>query len=162
MRQYRTIWLVILFLFVTKGIYAQVPPGINYQGVARSADGSPLINQIIGLRVSITSGPNGSTDYSEEHHPETNEFGLFTVVVGQGQSSGNIGDVDWGEGNKWLQIEVDPQDEANYMLVGSQQMMSVPYALYAAKSGESLTSGFGIDITNGQVNNVLPDKVVTL
>ena len=162
MKRELAIWLVCLMMFGAVQLMAHIPLGINYQGVARSADGSPLINQIIGIRIRITSGPNGSTDYVEEHHPETNEFGLFAVIVGQGQSSGNITDVDWAVGNKWLQIEIDSQDNNNYLLVGTQQMMSVPYALYAAKSGEVLTPGFGIDISNGQVNNILPDQIISL
>ena len=122
MRRGKILILISALIAMSASVFAQTPLGFNYQGVARSADGSPLINQFIGLRVSITSGPSGSTDYIEDHHPETNEFGLFSIVVGQGQSSGNIADVNWGEGNKWLQIEIDPQDNANYILVGSQQM----------------------------------------
>jgi len=162
MRRSLTILLVGWLLFGSTNLIAQTPLGINYQGIARNADGSPLINQYIGLRVSITSGPDGSNDYTEEHHPETNAFGLFAVVLGQGQSAGSIGDVDWGAGNKWLQIEIDPQDNGNYLLVGTQQMMSVPYALYAANSGKELASGFGVEITNGKINNVLPDQIINL
>lgn len=157
-----TILLVGSMMFSSLKLRAQTPLGINYQGIARSADGSPLINQYIGLRISITSGPDGSSDYSEEHHPETNAFGLFAVVIGQGQSAGRIGEVDWGAGNKWLQIEIDPQDNGDYLLVGTQQMMSVPYALYAANSGQSLSSGFGVEINNGKINNVLPDQIINL
>ena len=76
------IGLVSFLVLSSIGLMAQVPQGINYQGVARNVDGSPIINQLIGLRVSITSGPNGSIDYREEHFPETNEFGLFAVVIG--------------------------------------------------------------------------------
>lgn len=162
MRRSLAILLVGWLLFGSANLMAQTPLGINYQGIARNADGSPLINQYIGLRVSITSGPDGSNDYTEEHHPETNAFGLFAVVLGQGQSAGSIGDVDWGAGNKWLQIEIDPQDNGNYLLVGTQQMMSVPYALYAANSGKELASGFGVEITNGKINNVLPDQIINL
>jgi len=162
MKRWLTISLMSFFVLAPFLLMAQTPLGINYQGIARNADGSPLINQYIGLRVSITSGPDGSTDYSEEHHPETNAFGLFAVVLGQGQSSGSFAEVDWGAGNKWLQIEVDPQDNDNYLLVGTQQMMSVPYALYAANSGEELAPGFGVDISNGKINNIFPDQIINL
>ncbi len=162
MRKRITLLMVSSMLLASMTLLAQSPLGINYQGIARNADGSPLINQFIGLRISITSGPDGSRDYSEEHHPETNAFGLFAVIIGQGQSSGAIAEVDWGAGNKWLQIEIDPQDNGNYLLVGTQQMMSVPYALYAANSGTDLNSGFGVEITNGRVNNILPDQIVNL
>ncbi len=141
---------------------AQTPLGINYQGVARAADGTPLSSRSIGLRISITNGPSGSIEYEEEQHPTTNEFGLFAIVIGQGQSSGSLADVDWSTGNKWLQVELDPDDNGNYTLVGSQQLMSVPYALYARNAGNGLDPGFGIDISNGKINNILPDQVITL
>jgi hypothetical protein len=162
MRGSLKIWLVGLLILGAARLMAQSPMGINYQGIARSADGSPLVNQAIGLRVTITSGADGTIDYREEHHPTTNEFGLFAVIVGQGQSSGSIADVAWANGNKWLQIEIDPKDKGNYLLVGTQQMMSVPYALFAGKSGDRFTPGFGIDISNGKVNNILPDQIVNL
>lgn len=162
MKKFLLLTLLVSLLFWQEPVHGQTPLGINYQGVARSVDGSPLINQFVGLRISITSGPNGTNDYIEEHHPETNEFGLFAIIIGQGQSSGNLNDVDWSQGNKWLQIEMDPNDMGDYLLVGSQQLMSVPYALYAANSATGLSSGFGIEITNGQINNVLPDQPITL
>jgi hypothetical protein len=162
MRKGLTILLVGWLLFGSSKLMAQTPLGINYQGIARSADGSPLINQFIGLRVSITNGPDGSVDFIEEHHPETNAFGLFAVILGQGQSAGRIAEVDWGAGNKWLQIEIDPQDNGNYLLVGTQQMLSVPYALYAANSGKPLTPGFGVEINNNQISNTLPDRIVNI
>jgi hypothetical protein len=162
MRRGLTILLVGWLLFGSSKLWAQSPLGINYQGIARSADGSPLINQFIGLRISITNGPDGSVDFIEEHHPETNAFGLFAVVLGQGQSAGRIAEVNWGAGNKWLQIEIDPQDNGNYLLVGTQQMLSVPYALYAANAGKTLTPGFGVDINNNQISNTLPDRIINL
>jgi hypothetical protein len=151
-----------MLMVIPAMMFAQTPLGINYQGIARAGDGSPLINQNIGLRVSITAGPDGSTDYIEEHHVITNDFGLFTVIVGEGQSGGSLNDVDWVAGNKWLQVEVDAQDQGNYTLVGTQQLVSVPYALFAAQSGNDLSPGVGIDISNGKVNNVLPDQVINL
>ena len=161
MSRVKIIFLSMLMLLPAMMV-AQTPLGINYQGIARAGDGSPLINQNIGLRVSITAGPDGSTDYMEEHHVITNDFGLFTVIVGDGQSGGSLNDVDWAAGNKWLQVEVDAQDQGNYTLVGTQQLVSVPYALFAAQSGDDLSPGVGIDISNGRVNNVLPDQVINL
>ncbi len=158
----KSCWLLLVGMLWALAAGAQTPLGINYQGVARAADGTPLSSRSIGLRISITNGPSGSIEYEEEQHPTTNEFGLFAIVIGQGQSSGSLADVDWSTGNKWLQIELDPDDNGNYNLVGSQQLMSVPYALYARNAGNGLDPGFGIDISNGKINNILPDQVITL
>ena len=154
-----TIWLV---LFGLASSLAQAPLGFNYQGIARQADGTPISNQTIGIRVSITEGANGNSQFSEEHFPETNEFGLFTLVVGNGNGSSTLNAVDWSGGNLWLQIELDPDNSGNYILMGSQQLMSVPYALYAQQSGGGLTSGYGLEIIDGTIVNTYPDVPVSV
>ncbi|MCB0496961.1 MAG: hypothetical protein KDC79_12555 [Cyclobacteriaceae bacterium] len=153
------IWFLLL---VSIPLVAQAPLGFNYQGIAREADGTPIANQLIGIRVSITEGANGPSQFTEEHFPETNEFGLFTLVVGHGNGSSTLNAVDWSKGNLWLQIELDPDNMGNYILMGSQQLMSVPYALYAQQSGGGLSPGYGLDISNGTISNLLPDMPITL
>ena len=150
----------IFGLLLSFAVLAQSPYGINYQGVARSSDGAPIVNQAIGLRISITQGPNGTTEFSEDHRIITNEFGLFAVVIGEGQSGDNLQDVDWAAGNKWLQIELDPEDDGSFQLVGTQQLMSVPYALFSLQSADQLAAGYGINIANGDITNTLPDQTV--
>jgi len=154
--------ILILCWFVATSIFAQAPLGFNYQGIARQADGTPITQQIIGIRISITDGPQGTIDFQEEHFPETNAFGLFTVIVGQGNGSSTLSEVNWAGGNLWLQIELDPNNLGSYILMGSQQLMSVPYALYSQESGGGLTEGYGLQINNGTISNVLPDLPITL
>ena len=154
--------VVIVGLLLSISVAAQSPFGINYQGVARNADGSPIANKAVGLRISITQGPGGTTDFTEDHQVTTNEFGLFAVVIGKGQSGDNIQDVDWSAGNKWLQIELDAEGNGSFELVGTQQLMSVPYALFAQESADQLNAGFGININNGDIINTLPDRTVGL
>jgi hypothetical protein len=152
----------IVGLLLSMSVVAQSPYSINYQGVARNTDGSPIANKAIGLRIGITQGPNGTTDYTEDHQVTTNEFGLFAVVIGKGQSGDNLQDVDWSAGSKWLQIELDAEGNGSFELVGTQQLMSVPYALFAQESADQLNAGFGISISNGNIINTLPDQTVGL
>ena len=60
------------------------PAGINPQGVARSADGRPLAS---GRNFHPNRHPGrvglNAVEY-EEIHGETNPFGLFYFVIGQG------------------------------------------------------------------------------
>ena len=153
---------ILFWLTSVVSLHAQAPLGFNYQGIAREADGTPISNQTIGIRVSITDGANGSSQFTEEHFPDTNEFGLFTLVVGQGNGNRTLNAVDWSGGNLWLQIELDPDNSGTYILMGSQQLMSVPYALYSQQSGGGLNPGYGLNITNGTISNVLPDVPVTI
>ncbi len=143
-------------------LMAQAPLGFNYQGIARQADGTPISNQEIGVKISIIDGPQGNTLFIETHYLTTNSFGLFTAIVGQGSGSNTLNSVEWSLGNMWLQIELDPDNSGSYILMGSQQLMSVPYALFSQQSGESLAAGSGISINNGKINNLSPDREISL
>jgi hypothetical protein len=144
-----------LFLYAIVA-HAQAPKGINYQGVARDNEGNALITKNISVRVSILkNSANGEVEYAETHKPTTNQFGLFTLVIGKGTvATGDFAFISWATGNKWLQIEIDPQGGSAFTMAGSQQLMTVPYAFYAEYSGNSnLTAGQGIAINNGVINN---------
>ncbi len=146
----------VLALLISVPASAQAPKGINYQGVARDNEGKPIASKTISVRISILqNSAQGTAEYTETHNPQTNPFGLFTLVIGQGTvTSGNFAFVSWAVGNKWLQIEIDPTGGSSYQLAGSQQLMSVPYAFYAEYSGNNnLTAGNGIAITNGVITN---------
>lgn len=125
---------------------AQAPQGINYQAVARNAAGSVLQNQNVGIRLSIHDGSAGGTIvYQETHSATTNQFGLFTVVIGGGTvQQGTFAGVNWGSGGgKFLQVELDPTGGSSYSNMGTTQMESVPYALYAANSPAGATGATG-------------------
>lgn len=147
--------LSALFLFCHLSVFAQVPKGINYQGVARLATGTPIVAKTISIKISLLqNSPTGTIEYAETHQPTTNEFGLFTLVIGQGaESTGNFDFISWANGNKWLQIEMDPEGASNYSLMGSQQLMSVPYSYYAQYAGNSLKAGPGLSIENNIISN---------
>ena len=136
----KKILITIAGVFVTLLSIAQSPNIMNYQGVARNAAGNVLPNQPIGLRLSILSGtPSGPAVYSETRNVTTNAFGLFNVQVGSPgaiTSTGTIAGVNWtafgvGSGSKFLQVEIDPVGGTSYVNVGSTQLVSVPYSLYA-------------------------------
>lgn len=147
---------IVLLLFCVTISFAQAPKGINYQGVARDSEGNPLASKSIGVRISILkTSATGEVEYSETHKPTTNQFGLFTLIIGQGtKGTGDFGFISWAVGTKWLQVEVDPNGGSAYTLTGTQQLMSVPYALYAEYTGSSgLSAGQGIAINSGVVSN---------
>ncbi|MBP9925161.1 MAG: hypothetical protein KBF45_04165, partial [Cyclobacteriaceae bacterium] len=149
--------LSLVLAILTLAAYSQAPKGINYQGVARDSDGKPIINKNISVHISILKNEaNGEVEYSETHKPQTNQFGLFTLLIGQGTpGTGSFAFISWAVGNKWLQIEIDPEGGSSFQLAGTQQLMSVPYAFYSEYSGNSsgLTAGQGIAINNGVVSN---------
>ena len=118
-------------------MFAQSPQGVGYQGVATDLNGVELINQAISIQASVlSSSATGNVEWQEEHSVTTDAFGLFTLTIGQGTSTGNgsttnFADISWGSATHFLKIEMDVNGGTNYSLMGTNQMMSVPYALYA-------------------------------
>ncbi len=116
---------------------------MNYQAVARNASGNLITNQLVGLRLSILSGSaTGTVVYSETQAPTTNQFGLFSISVGTGSVvTGTFTGINWATGQYWLKVELDATGGTNYVLMGSSQLLSVPFALYAATSGSGAITG---------------------
>jgi len=129
--------LIYILLFTPILASAQVPQGVGYQGVATDANGIELVNQSISIKASIISAsPTGIIEWQETHNTSTDTFGLFILTIGQGASTGNgaqtsFADITWGANTHFLKIEMDVNGGTNYSHMGTNQMMSVPYSLYA-------------------------------
>ena len=140
---------IMAMIFVAE---AQAPERFSYQAVIRDAAGNLVANEPVGVRVSILQyslqySPDGSVVYSETHNRATNANGLVTMEIGAGTVvSGSFSNIDWANGPYFLKIETDVNGGTNYTLAGTQQMLSVPYALYAAASG----NGEGVSQTDFQ------------
>ena len=150
--------LSVLFCAVT---FAQnVPQGINYQAVARDSTGAELSNQTLTIKLSVlktTSNPflPVTTSWQETHSVTTNDYGLFTAIIGQGVTTGvgssvTFSAIDWGSGNHYIQLEM------NGVYMGTTQLMSVPYALQAG-GGDNLGNHIAettIDLDTNDIKNV--------
>ena len=133
--------LFFYFIFLLSIIDAQPPQAISYQAVARNNKGDLINNKNISLRFSIhDSSAIGTIIYSETHNANTNTLGLFNLNIGQGTViTGSFSSINWGNGSKFIQVEMYDSIESNFIDMGTQQMMSVPYALFAGKSNSMLT-----------------------
>ena len=141
---------LILLLSVVYG-FAQAPQKMSYQCVVRNSGGKLVVNQDIGLRISILQeSTSGNVVYMETYNPnpQTNANGLVTVEIGGGEAlSGTFSDIDWASGTYFLKTETDPTGGTNYTLSGTSQLLSVPYALHA-KTAENGFSGNYDDLSN--------------
>jgi len=147
----KKILIVTSILFLCVFVNAQAPQGINYQAVARTADGVIIPTQNIGVRFSILDGSvTGTVLYSETHTVITNSYGLFTLAIGKGTPvTATFPGINWASGtDKFLKVEIAPAGGANYQLQGTTQLLSVPYALYSEKT-RLLAGNSTINITNG-------------
>ena len=129
--------LSALFVLVTGIVTAQVPQGINYQAVARNIAGVEYANQHIGVSLAVRDiSASGTIIYQETDTATTNQFGLFTVVIGRGTATiGAFASINWATGSKFLDVSFDPAGGSNYTPMAITQLVSVPYALYAASAG---------------------------
>ena len=124
-----------ILIFISSIVLAQAPQGFTYQGVATNNEGIEISNQDISIRVSILAETaSGNSVYLETHLTTTDAFGLFNVVIGSGQTESDFSTIDWGSSAHFLKIELDINGGSEYIHIGTQQMMSVPYALYAENS----------------------------
>jgi hypothetical protein len=128
-----------VLLFAPFTLFSQSPLLIPYQAVARDAQGHLMANQVVSIRFSIhDASATGIVVYSESHSTSTSPLGLFTLNLGGGNAlSGSFSEISWGGAAKFLQIELDATNSGSYTDMGTSQLLSVPYALYAERSGNS-------------------------
>lgn len=125
--------LLLLCLFAGAFTFAQAPNQFKYQAVARDNSGAILANQSVGFEIAILQNSSGGTSvYTETHAVTTNEHGLVSLNIGGGAVvSGDFSTIDWGGAIYFLQVKLDAAGGTSYVLMGSTQLLSVPYALNA-------------------------------
>jgi hypothetical protein len=143
----KIISLLLVCLAILTTTHAQIPPNaFNYSAVARNAAGDPIAISTIGIQITILkSSPTGASQYMENHFVNTDAFGLFNLVIGAGAvQSGNMATIDWSNDNYYLKVGMDATGGSSFVTMGTTQLLSVPYALYAKSAGSvSGNSGGG-------------------
>ena len=129
--------MILLTLGVT--IWSQVPQKVAYQGMVLHANNRPASHETIGLQLSVVrDSANGPVVYRERHSATTNANGLYSVVLGEGESDNAFTAIDWAHGSYFLKCDIDSMGGTLYLVHGANQIVSVPYALYSEGAGHSL------------------------
>jgi hypothetical protein len=125
----------LLALAITLIVSAQAPQGFNYQATVRNSSGALLLNQIVLVKFNVfQNSATGTLVYSENQTANTDDLGHIALVVGQGTAStGTFSNINWGSGSYYLSIELNTG--TGYVDMGTTQLLSVPYALFAANTG---------------------------
>jgi|GEM_PF-6350755 len=140
---------IITIIAISTGSFAQAPEGFNYQAVVRNAGNVILSNQAVGMRLTIQQGSIGGTAvYSETFTPTTNAYGLVNLQIGTGVSVDDLAAINWSNGPYFMETAIDVTGGTSYVIMGTSQLMSVPYALHA-KTAEN--------VLNDQVNDADAD-----
>ncbi|MCK5539198.1 MAG: hypothetical protein KAI79_20415, partial [Bacteroidales bacterium] len=148
MKKHTIIYLSLLFVLISQVMLAQQIgnlEGINYQAVAIDENGKeivgmditgkPLYEKTIGVRFTILKGSDGPILYQETHTALTDQYGLFSLVIGHGVLTGEgmydiLMDIPWIDADQFLKVELAIFNDGNFQLVSLQKFMTVPYSFY--------------------------------
>ena len=126
----------LAFLLINTSIFAQAPQKMSYQAVIRNSSNALITSTPVGIQISVLQGSStGTAVYVETQTPSTNANGLVSVEIGGGTVvSGNFSAINWANGPYFIKTETDPTGGTAYTITGTNELMSVPYALNAANA----------------------------
>ena len=142
---------LFVLLFAVQSLFAQIPQGFNYQATVRNQTGELLTNEYVGFKFHILQGSSDATPtYSELHYISTDDLGVVHLSIGSGNAeAGAFNQIDWSLGNYHMGIEINTGD--GFIDMGTTQLMSVPFALYALNSGTTNNASLPQGNTVGDV-----------
>jgi hypothetical protein len=142
--------------------FAQAPQGFNYQATVRNSSGELIINQNVNFKFNVMQNtPTSVPVFSETHFVPTDDLGAVNLVIGKGTgTTGTFSNIDWGNGIYYLGIELNTGN--GYVAMGTTQLLSVPYALYAQNSGNTQTITPNLAAVLAVENSANNTKIVNL
>jgi len=124
------LFTILSFIALVTSVGAQSPQKMSYQAVIRNNSNALVSSAVVGMQISILQGSaSGTVVYTETQTPTTNVDGLVSIKFG-GNAGFSI--IDWSAGPYFIKTETDPAGGTNYNIVGTSELLSVPYALFSA------------------------------
>ncbi|MFK7755769.1 MAG: hypothetical protein AB8B53_02430 [Flavobacteriales bacterium] len=126
---------LLMYFFILVGssqaLSQGTPQGLYYQAVARGLEGEQLSEEDFSIRLNILE--DSDIIYTELHSPTTDSFGLFELIIGNGNVElGDFSTINWGSDSYFLNIEMDLGE--GFTSISTTQFLSVPYSLYASQA----------------------------
>ncbi len=152
MKKLFTLIALAITLFAT----AQAPQGFNYQATVRNSSGTLITNQNVLFKFNIMLNSQTSLPiYSETHFAPTDDLGQVNLIIGLGTATiGSFSSINWGNGSYYLGIELNTG--SGFVAMGTTQLLSVPFALYANSAGNSQSATPNLETVlsvNNSANN---------
>jgi hypothetical protein len=140
------LFITLFFLF----IHADAQSGIFFQAIARDNNANPAKERKIYIESNIIqSSPTGTTVLTEEHQTNTDAFGIFSIMIGNGLKQGgtatSLSTIDWANGPYYLnlRIAITPVGVGagwdytkEWLDIGTTIFGTVPFALYSANGAK--------------------------
>ena len=143
-------------------LHAQAPQGFNYQATVRNSSGDLIVNTNVYFKFNVMQGSQTSLPvFTEIHYVPTDDLGQVNLVIGQGTATtGTFSELDWSLGSYYLGIELDTGN--GYVAMGTTQLLSVPYALYAENSGNSMPTTPSLETVLAESNSANSQQIKDL
>ena len=151
----KKIILSLLTAFTLAGsTFGQAPEGFKYQAVVRNSSNVVLNNQTVGMQIEILQGGiAGSAIYTESFASTTNGYGLVDLEIGTGSTTDDFSTIDWGNDSFFIRTSIDVTGGSSYVVMGTSQLMSVPYALHS-KTAETVLNDLVDDADADPANEI--------
>jgi uncharacterized protein (TIGR02145 family) len=143
-------------------LHAQAPQGFNYQATVRNSTGDLIVNTNVYFKFNVMQGSNTAVPiFTETHYVPTDDLGQVNLIIGQGTATtGAFSSIDWSLGSFYLGIELNTG--SGYVAMGTTQLLSVPYALYAENSGNSTPTTPNLEAVLAQNNSANNQQIKDL
>ena len=129
---------------------------MSYQAVIRNSTNALLTSSLVGMQISVLQGSStGTPVYVETQTTSTNSNGLVSVEIGMGRVvKGTFAGINWANGPYFIKTETDITGGAAYSISGTNELMSVPYALFSANATTSVVHYFEKELVADGENSI--------
>jgi hypothetical protein len=152
----KEIYSIIAALLLTINVCAQAPQKMSYQAVIRTSSNALLTSTTVGMQISVLQGSSsGIPVYVETQIQSTNSNGLVSLEIGTGTVvTGTFAGINWATGPYFIKTETDPTGGTDYAIAGTNELMSVPYALFSANGTASGMQYFEKELVSDGENSI--------
>jgi uncharacterized protein (TIGR02145 family) len=157
------IFLCLVIVALTQ-LQAQAPQGFNYQATVRNSAGDLVVSTNVYFKFNVIQGSQTAVPvFTETHYVPTDDLGQVTLIIGEGTANtGVFSEIDWSLGSYYLGIELSINGDNGYVAMGTTQLLSVPYALYAANSGNATPTTPNLESVLAQSNSANNQQIKDL
>ena len=141
----KKIYSIVAGILLTASVFAQAPQKMSYQAVIRNSSNVLVTSTPVGMKISILQGSStGTAVYVETQTSSTNANGLVSLKIGSGTPvTGTFAGINWATGPYFIKTETDPTGGTVYTISGTNELMSVPYALFSTPGAVGATGATG-------------------
>lgn len=155
----QVIFFIIYIFCISNSGVAQNTKGIHFQGIARNENGMIIANKQISLRIAILSDTSPmNIEYQEIKSVSTNTLGLFYTDIGVNETGkvitmGIFDTIHWENNEKYLLVELDPNNSLHFIPSSFVKMHFVPFSFYAEQA-KTISTILPINLGGTGVNNL--------